>query len=134
MRTNEVRKAKQPIIVTPKVRAILTMVHRRSSRCSRNGLEVSLSGSSRNLKMSRSAIRLRSCAWKRKESAGGKSSAHTQSVPIADVILCDHVREFLNAEGTTFNDAFTFLRSVHRRGANRLSQKEVAMFIRETGR
>src|SRR5438552_17767079 len=35
---------------------ILTLVQRRYSRCSRNGFEVSLSGSSRNLKISRSAI------------------------------------------------------------------------------
>src|SRR5256886_6678514 len=50
------RNAKQPIIAMPSVRAIFTMLQRRSSRCSRNGLEVSLSGGSRNLKMSRSAI------------------------------------------------------------------------------
>src|SRR4029077_7992020 len=39
-----------------RVTAIFTIVHRKSSRCSRNGLEVSLSGKSRNLKMYRSAI------------------------------------------------------------------------------
>src|SRR5206468_8476949 len=55
-RTRVERKAKQTIIATPRVMATFTMVHRKSSRCSRNGLEVSLSGKSRNLKMSRSAI------------------------------------------------------------------------------
>src|SRR5207237_7854397 len=56
MRTSVPRKAKQKIIATIRVIAIFTIVHRRSSRCSRKGLEVSLSGSSRNLKISRSAI------------------------------------------------------------------------------
>ena len=36
--------------------AIFTIVQRRSSRCSRNGFEVSLSGGSRNEKISRSFI------------------------------------------------------------------------------
>src|SRR5438874_13719720 len=56
MRTSVPRKAKQKIIATIRVIAIFTIVQRRSSRCSRKGLEVSLSGSSRNLKISRSAI------------------------------------------------------------------------------
>ena len=43
-------------IAAASVIAIFTTVHRKSSRCSRNGLVVSLSGNSRNLKMSRSAI------------------------------------------------------------------------------
>jgi len=55
-RTSVERNAKQTIIATPIVRAIFTMVQRKSSRCSRNGLDVSVSGGSRNLKMSRSAI------------------------------------------------------------------------------
>ena len=56
MRTSVERNAKQTIMVTPRVRAIFTMVHRKSSRCSRNGFDVSVSGGSRNLKMSRRAI------------------------------------------------------------------------------
>src|SRR6266516_2432671 len=56
MRTSIDRNAKQMIIATTSVIAIFTMVQRKSSRCSRNGLEVSLSGSARNLKMSRSAM------------------------------------------------------------------------------
>src|SRR5437762_868397 len=56
MRTSVPRKAKHKIIATIRVIAIFTIVQRRSSRCSRKGLEVSLSGSSRNLKISRSAI------------------------------------------------------------------------------
>src|SRR5205807_8244470 len=55
-RTSTPRKPKQRIIATTSVIAILTMVQRRSSKCSRNGLDVSLSGNSRNLKRSRSAI------------------------------------------------------------------------------
>src|SRR4029450_9221819 len=55
-RTRNERKAKPIIIAMTSVIAIFTIVHRRSSRCSRNGLVVSLSGNSRNLKMSRSAI------------------------------------------------------------------------------
>src|SRR5204863_8455530 len=55
-RTRVPRKAKQIIIARIRVIAIFTIVQRRSSRCSRKGLEVSLSGSSRNLKISRSAI------------------------------------------------------------------------------
>src|SRR5207248_6733554 len=56
MRTSVPRKAKHKIIATIRVIAIFTIVQRRSSRCSRKGLEVSLSGSSRNLKISLSAI------------------------------------------------------------------------------
>src|ERR1700730_14037396 len=44
------RNAKQITIAIRSVMAIFTIVHRRSSRCSRNGFDVSLSGSSRNLK------------------------------------------------------------------------------------
>src|SRR5256885_14687977 len=56
MRTRIPRKAKQKIIATIRGIGIFTIVHRKSSRCSRKGLEVSLSGSSRNLKISRSTI------------------------------------------------------------------------------
>src|SRR5205814_6750683 len=56
IRTSVPRKAKHKIIAAIKVIAIFTIVQRRSSRCSRKGLEVSLSGSSRNLKISRSTI------------------------------------------------------------------------------
>src|SRR6266542_4230698 len=55
-RTSVERNRKQTIIATPSVIDIFTMVHRKSSKCSRNGLEVSLSGKSRNLKMSCSAM------------------------------------------------------------------------------
>src|SRR5207247_29632 len=56
LRISSDRNTKQMIIATTSVIAIFTMVQRKSSRCSRNGLDVSLSGSSRNLKMSLSAI------------------------------------------------------------------------------
>ena len=54
------RKAKQSTIATSSVIAIFTIVQRRSSRCSRNGFDVSLSGKSRNLKMPRNAMVRRS--------------------------------------------------------------------------
>src|SRR4026208_1531161 len=57
IRTSVERNVKQTIIAAASVIAIFTIVHRKSSKCSRNGLEVSLSGTSRNLKMSRSVLR-----------------------------------------------------------------------------
>ena len=57
-RTSVERKAKQTIIAAASVIAIFTIIQRKSSKCSRNGFDVSLSGRSRNLKMSRSAIGL----------------------------------------------------------------------------
>src|SRR4029453_10092739 len=60
IRTSVERNAKQKIIAAATLIAIFTIVHRKSSKCSRNGLEVSLSGTSRNLKMSRSIIRSKS--------------------------------------------------------------------------
>ena len=55
--TSRCRKAKQSIIATKRTIAIFTIVQRRSSRCSRKGFEVSLSGGSRKAKMLRSFIR-----------------------------------------------------------------------------
>src|SRR5436189_2046681 len=57
IRTSVERNAKQMIIAAASVIAIFTIIHRRSSKCSRNGLEVSLSGTSRNLKTSFSVMR-----------------------------------------------------------------------------
>src|ERR1051325_6235340 len=109
IRTRNERNAKQMIIVTISVIAIFTMVHRRSSRCSRNGLGVSLSGSSRNLKMSRRAIEAAcSAPLQPNETAGGEAGAHPQSVSIANFIVCDHSSNFRDGEGATIQDRFGF--------------------------
>src|ERR1700682_506780 len=143
--TSVVRNAKQTIMAATSVIAIFTMVQRRSSRCSRNGFDDSLSGISRNLKMSCSAMlnrqftresfRSRSAGFKREKTAHGQARGHAQRVGIANFILRNHAREFGHAERSTINDLFGFLADV-RMGArlNRTRQKEVTVLIGKSRR
>src|SRR5437867_10432605 len=87
MRTSSDRNAKQMIIATTSVIAIFTMVQRRSSRCSRNGLDVSLSGSSRNLKISRSAILP---VRQLDNSFRDQTCPHAESVGVANCVVRYH--------------------------------------------
>src|SRR6266536_987780 len=136
-RTSVERKAKQMSIAAISVIAIFTMVHRKSSRCSRNGFEVSLSGSSRNLKMSRSAIWIdnRSAPVKREKTTRREPRTHTQRVCVADFILADHAAEVLHAEFAAVENRFPFVaRGCLFAPLNRTCQKKVAVFVSETGR
>src|SRR5436309_10928512 len=90
--TSVVRKTKQSTIATTSVIAIFTIVQRRSSRCSRNGFEVSLSGASRNRKMSRSVI------GSVENSAATHARKHRERVCIADLLARDHLLEFFEAK------------------------------------
>src|SRR5205807_273397 len=141
-RTSVERNRKQTIIATPSVIAIFTMVHRKSSKCSRNGLEVSLSGRSRNLKMSRSAIgsiiysrtisevgRL-----KRDKAARCQPGANAKSIAVANLILGDHAVNFGNRERTAIQNRFRFVAHIIRDRHDRTRQKEVAPLIRESRR
>src|SRR5215471_9712320 len=132
MRTRVERNAKQTIIATPSVRAIFTMVHRKSSRCSRNGLEVSVSGGSRNLKMSRSVIGPEA---QRGASARGERGANAKRVSVANFIRRDHVMDFLAGEPAAIENRFAFIsvRAFCTR-LNRTEQKEVAALICKAGR
>src|SRR5881398_3071000 len=86
-RTSQDLKAKQTIMATTSVIAIFTIVQRRSSRCSRNGLEVSLSGSSRNLKMSRSAMLP---GRQLDDSFRDQTRPHAQRIGIANGVVRNH--------------------------------------------
>src|SRR3954452_20180741 len=113
------RKAKQTIIATISVIAIFTIVQRRSSRCSRNGFEVSLSGASRNRKMSRSVI------GSVENSARTDAREHRQRVGITDLLAGDQPFEFGKGEFATVEDRFRVMMRVavcaalHRPGENK---------------
>ena len=81
--TSADRNTKPITIAIRRVIAIFTIVHRRSSRCSRNGLEVSLSGNSRNLKRLRKAMtnnaELRLPTTERQMRRGGWDSIKSQA-------------------------------------------------------
>src|SRR3954462_13780528 len=117
--TSVVRKTKQSTIATRSVIAIFTIVQRRSSRCSRNGFEVSLSGASRNRKMSRSVI------GSVENSARTDAREHRQRVGITDLLAGDHPFEFGKGEFATVEDCFRVMMGVaigaasHRPGQNK---------------
>src|SRR5947199_4132297 len=119
MATSRCRKAKQKNIATTSTAAIFTIVQRRSSRCSRNGFEVSLSGASRNRKMSRSVI------GSVENSARTDAREHRQRVGITDLLAGDHPFEFGKGEFATVEDCFRVMMGVaigaasHRPGQNK---------------
>src|SRR6266542_4449634 len=126
-RTSVERNRKQTIIATPSVIATFTMVHRKSSKCSRNGLEVSLSGRSRNLKMSRSAI-----GWKNQRRA---SDRRPRANSVAQFVLRDHAANLLHSKFATIENRFRFLSSLGLfTPLNWTCHKEVAALIRESRR
>src|SRR5437588_5271893 len=106
-RTSTPRKAKQRIIATTSVIAILTIVQRRSSKCSRNGLDVSLSGNSRNLKRSRSAISGRENNFAREQ-----TGPRAQGIGIANRVVDDHPLDLCQGEFPAIVDRFTLVVSV----------------------
>src|SRR5437764_6862192 len=127
-RTSVPRKAKQKIIATIRVIAIFTIVQRRSSRCSRKGLEVSLSGSSRNLKTSRNAISA-------DEPARAQTRPSAESVGVANSALGDHLRDFGGGEVAALQNGFAVAVRVTGRGqAHRPRQKQELALIAKTGR
>src|SRR6266478_3989641 len=137
-RTSVDRKAKQMIIATTSVIDILTMVQRKSSRCSRNGFDVSLSGSSRNLKMSCSAIgstitresfRSQSASVERKKTARRESRPHAQRVCVANFVPGDHAPNFLHAKCAAIENRFRFIAHVVSARLDWSCQKKVAMFV-----
>src|SRR5438105_7909233 len=132
-RTSVDRKAKQMIIATTSVIDILTMVQRKSSRCSRNGFDVSLSGNSRNLKMSCNAMS-RSVRAQRNQTASGKSRANSKRVGIANLILCDHPAQLRGGNRATFKNRLALLALVDIGSLNRTGQEKIAMLVGKTGR
>src|SRR2546429_3767217 len=136
MRTSVERNAKHIIIATPSVRAIFTMVQRKSSRCSRNGLDVSVSGGSRNLKMSRSAIGTGSSAQgEPQKTASSERGANAERISVANFIVCDHAPNFLHTKLTAIENRFAFI-TVRPLFAplNWTRQKEIAALIRKARR
>src|ERR1700757_4899232 len=103
MRTSADRNAKHTIIAIVSVIAIFTIVHRRSSRCSRNGLEVSLSGSSRNLKMSRSAMLP---GRQLDDSFRDQTRPHAQGIGVANGVVGDHGGDLRWREFAAFQNHF----------------------------
>src|SRR5437868_4985535 len=130
------RNAKQTIIAMPSARAIFTMLQRKSSKCSRNGLDVSVSGGSRNLKMSRSAIGTGSSAQgERQKTASSERGANAERVSVANFIVCDHAPNFLHTKLTAIENRFAFItvRPLFAR-LNWTRQKEIAALIRKARR
>src|SRR5439155_7303874 len=132
-RTSVERKAKQTIIARRRAIAIFTTAHRRSSRCSRNGFDVSLSGNSRNLKMSRKAMS-RSARVQRKKTARSQPRTNGERVRIANLVLRNHSPEFIGRYGATFENRFTFFPIVNRGTFDRPHQKKIAMLVGQTSR
>src|SRR2546423_9278056 len=132
-RTSRERKAKQTIIASTRVIAILTTVHRRSSRCSRNGLDVSLSGNSRNLKTSRKAMS-GSVRVQRNETARRESGTDGNCIRVANFVVGDHSSNLRNAKRAAVENRFGLLLLVATRATlDRPRQKEVAIFVGEPG-
>ncbi len=101
--TSEVRKAKQRIIAAKSVIAIFTTVQRRSSRCSRNGLAVSDSGISRNLK------KLRTAMWKplraeREQPVRHQAGTDRESVRVANLVGGNHLPNFPRTKRAAFEN------------------------------
>src|SRR6267154_4014603 len=108
-RTSIPRKAKQIIIARIRVIAIFTIVQRRSSRCSRNGLDVSLSGSSRNLKISRSAILP---VRQLDNSFRDQTCPHAESVGVANGVICYQGGDLRWRKFAAFQNHFRIIVSV----------------------
>src|SRR4029453_5018561 len=131
IRTSVDRNAKQTIIATPSVSAIFTMVQRKSSRCSRNGLDVSISGGSRNLKMSRSAIGPETLSRReRQKAASGERGVNAKRVGVANFIVRNHATNLLAAEFAAIQNRFAFIpvRALCA-GLNWTGQKEITALI-----
>src|SRR5256885_16700615 len=109
MRTRIPRKAKQKIIATIRGIGIFTIVHRKSSRCSRKGLEVSLSGSSRNLKISRSAILP---GRQLDDSFRDQTCPHAESVGVANGVVRYHGGDLRRRKFAAFQNHFRILVNV----------------------
>src|SRR5438067_12747104 len=109
MRTSVPRKAKQIIIAAIRVIAIFTIVQRRSSRCSRKGLDVSLSGNSRNLKISRSAllpVRQLDNFFR------DQTCPHAERVGVANGVVCYHGDDLRRRKFVPFQNHFRIILSV----------------------
>src|SRR6266480_1737403 len=132
-RTNSERNAKQTSIARTRVIAIFTTVHRKSSRCSRNGFDVSLSGNSRNLKMSRKAMS-GSVRGQRNEAVDGESGTNSKCIGIANLILRDHSAQFRSGNRSTFENRLALLSLVHIGCLNRPGQEKIAMLVCQTRR
>src|ERR1043166_115946 len=137
--TSVVRNAKQPTIAISSVIAIFTMVHRRCSRCSRNGFEVSFSDGSRNLNRLRSAIgvgnRLFAARVEGDQSAGRQSGANAQRIGVPDFVIGNHPPNIRNLEGATIQNRLgLFLLVAFRTAFHRTGQEEVPELVRESRR
>src|SRR2546423_4870404 len=126
------RKAKHAIIARRRAIAIFTTVHRRSSRCSRNGFDVSLSGNSRNLKMSCNAMS-RSVRAQRNQTASSKSRANSKCVGIANLILRDHPAQLRGGNRATFKNRLALLALVDIGSLNPTGQENIAMLVGNAG-
>src|SRR6266404_675814 len=122
------RKRKQTIIAASNTIAIFTTVQRRSSRCSRNGFDVSLSGTSRNLKMSRSTMILTRA--KRDQTAGGEPRADGERIRIANLVFRNHSAQFQRFNGPAFENSFAFLAFVRLRATHRPDEKKITVLVR----
>src|SRR5437763_16295435 len=109
MRTSVPRRAKQIIIAAIRVIAIFTMVQGRASRCSRKGLEVSLSGSSRKLKISRSAIL---AVRQLDNSFGDQTCPHAESVGVANGVVRYHGGDLRRRKFAAFQNHLRIIVSV----------------------
>src|SRR5262249_61274697 len=93
-----------------------------------NGFEVSLSGNSRNLKMSRNAM-AQSGGPERNETARRQARANCQRVGVANLVFGNHLRQFVGGNGATFQNRFAFFALVHFRALNGPGPKKIAMLI-----
>src|SRR5438067_8748276 len=136
-RTRVERNAKQTTIATASVIAIFTIIHRKSSRCSRNGFEVSLSGRSRNLKMSRSAIGSiiysrtisKLARLEREKTARGQPGTNSKSISIANFVLGNHATNLRNTKCAAIQDRFRFVAHIVRRLHDRAGKEKVAALV-----
>src|SRR3954452_3017502 len=131
-RTSVVRKARAKIMATRSVIAIFTIVQRRSSRCSRNGLDESDSGASRKAKILRSAI-VDSAGFELDQPPCHQPGANAQGIGVANLVARDHLLQFCNRKRATLADRFVRVDLLVPQRLHRAGKKHVLALIRESG-
>src|SRR5947209_10776036 len=128
--TSVCRNKRQTAIEPTIASAILTTVQRKSSRCSRNGFEVSLSGRSRNLKISRRAM-IELLRRKRDQSAGSEAGADRERVGVANFVFRDHPAEFTSIYPTTLQNCLALFPFVDRSPLDGADKEKIAKLVRQ---
>src|ERR1700676_2274692 len=129
--TSADRNAKHTTIAIRSVIAIFTIVHRRSSRCSRNGFDVSLSGNSRNLKRLRKAIRIENLlATEGEKPARHQTRAKAKGICVTDFVGVDHAAQFMGAERLAIENRFGIVADMAlRTRPNRGRTQKISTFV-----